>query len=71
MMGGWTGWDGGEWEGGEKIHGWKITQKKQGGKGGIMAKMADQGSQTSPWGWGVRNIEKDKISRVGDLAKLT
>ena len=36
-----------------------------------MAKMADQGSQTSPWGWGVRNIEKDKISRVGDLAKLT
>ena len=51
MRGGWMGWDGGEQEGGEKINGWKITQKKQGGKdGGIMAKMADQGSQTSPRG---------------------
>lgn len=52
------GWDGGEWEGGEKINGWKITQKEKGGKGGIMAKMADQGSQTSPWGWRVRNLIK-------------
>lgn len=27
------GWDGGRPEGGEKINGWKITQKEKGGKG--------------------------------------
>ena len=53
MMDGWTGWDGGEWEGGEKIHGWKITQKHHLGQGGILAegRQSDQVSSDGEW-WG-------------------